>query len=424
MQLLIGAIADDMTGATDLALMLGKQGMSAVQYIGLPEADTIVNDAQAAVVALKSRTIPVDQAVSESLSACDWLLDQGVQQIFFKYCSTFDSTDKGNIGPVAKALMNRLESQITIFCPAFPQNGRTVYMGHLFVGEVLLSDSSMRHHPLTPMRDSNLVSLLGKQVEAPQEVGLIPYSCVEQGAPAIRKCLYRLIDEHCRYAVVDALTDRHLMMIGEACKDLKLITGGSGVALGLPANYNSLGILDTSGGLARLAKIEGGTVVLSGSCSAATRRQVSRMADHHPARFIDPLALADGSLHIKELVEWAASSLKQESVLIYSTTEPNQVATVQSKLGRDQAGHLVEQAFARLAEGLCQSGVKKWIVAGGETSGAVLKALGVKALRIGPEIAPGVPWTTSDEDLSICLALKSGNFGDDDFFQKALEVLP
>ena len=243
-EVLIGAIGDDVTGSTDLALMLSKHGMSVVQTIGLPRAGEVVRDTQAAVVALKSRTAPVGQAVADSLAACDWLLAQGARQIFFKYCSTFDSTEQGNIGPVAEALMDRLGAEITIHCPAFPENGRSVYNGHLFVGEDLLSDSGMRHHPLTPMTDSNLVRFLGRQVRDPKTVALVSYATVERGPAAIRDRLQELADRKCRHAVVDALSDRHLLSIGEACADLRLVTGGSGVAMGLPVNFRRAGLLE------------------------------------------------------------------------------------------------------------------------------------------------------------------------------------
>lgn len=423
MPLLIGAIGDDVTGSTDLALMLSKHGMSVVQFIGLPEAGAAVRDAQAAVVALKSRTAPAEQAVADSLAACDWLLGRGARQVFFKYCSTFDSTEHGNIGPVAEALLERLGAGITIYCPAFPENGRTVYSGHLFVGRDLLSDSGMRHHPLTPMTDANLVRFLGRQVSIPETVGLIDYAVVEQGAAAIKDRLQELSGRRCRHAVVDALSDRHLLSIGEACADLRLVTGGSGVAMGLPVNFRRAGLLEDSMGAAILPKLGGGTAVLAGSCSAATRRQVARMAACCPSVRIDPQELAAGEAVIEAVSRWAAGRIGDGPVLIYSTAEPEQVAAVQTRLGREAAGRLVEEAMAGLARRLRQAGVRHFIVAGGETSGAVLAALKVRALRIGPEIAPGVPWTVSEEEPHLCLALKSGNFGDDDFFEQAIGML-
>lgn len=424
MGLLLGAIGDDMTGSTDLALMLGKQGISVIQYIGIPQQQVEVKDAQAAVVALKSRTTPVEDAVSESLGACEWLLKQGAHQIFFKYCSTFDSTEKGNIGPVAEALLERLDDEITVFCPAFPENARTVYNGHLFVGGDLLSDSSMRDHPLTPMTDPNLVRFLGKQVRHADRVGLVPYGAVEQGPDAVRESLQGLVRNGKRFAVMDAIMDRHLMDIGRACADLKLVTGGSGVAMGLPENFRQAGLLKEGGGLARLPKLEGVAGVLAGSCSLATRRQVKRMSRAQPAMALDPMALAEGRQTVGQILEWAGAHIPEKPVLIYSTAEPEDVAKVQARLGREQAGSLIEDVFAAVAVELRNAGIKKWVVAGGETSGAVLNALGVSALRIGPEIAPGVPWTVSAEEPAMCLALKSGNFGDEDFFEKALSLLP
>jgi uncharacterized protein YgbK (DUF1537 family) len=424
MAILLGAIGDDVTGSTDLALMLSKHGMSVMQFIGLPSPGSVVYEAQAAVVALKSRTAAVEQAVSESLAACDYLLAQGARQIFFKYCSTFDSTEKGNIGPVAEALLKRLGAGFTIYCPAFPENGRTVYNGHLFVGRELLSDSSMRHHPLTPMTDSNLVRFLGRQVRSSETVALIDYATVDRGPAAIRERLQELAGRKCRHVVVDALTNRHLAAIGEACADLKLVTGGSGAAMGLPLNFRRAGLLEDSAGAALLPKLNGGTAVLAGSCSAATRRQVACMATRCPSVCIDPCALAGGKRVIKDIARWAAERIGNGTILIYSTAEPEQVAAVQAQLGREAAGHLIEQAMGELALRLRQAGVRKFIVAGGETSGAVMAALQVRSLRIGPEIAPGVPWTVTEDEPRLCLALKSGNFGDDDFFEKAVRMLP
>ena len=424
MAILLGAIGDDVTGSTDLALMLSKHGMSVVQFIGLPAPGSVVHEAQAAVVALKSRTAAVEQAVSESLAACDWLLAQGARQIFFKYCSTFDSTEKGNIGPVVEALLKRLGAGFAIYCPAFPENGRTVYNGHLFVGRELLSDSGMRHHPLTPMTDSNLVRFLGKQVRKPETVALIDYATVDRGPAAIRERLQELAGRKCRHVVVDALTNQHLVAIGEVCADLKLATGGSGVAMGLPLNFRRAGLLGDSAGPVFLPKLEGGIAVLSGSCSAATRRQVARMKGRCPSVCINPYALAGGERVIEDISLWAAERVGESPVLIYSTAEPEQVAAVQARLGREAAGHLIEQAMGELAVRLRKAGVRNFIVAGGETSGAVMAAFQVRSLRIGPEIAPGVPWTVTEDEPRLCLALKSGNFGDDDFFEKSIRLLP
>ncbi len=425
MEPLLGCIADDITGATDLALMLGRNGMPVVQTIGCPAKDTPWPDEAAAVViALKSRTAPVKAAVADSLAACGWLQAHGVRQIFFKYCSTFDSTPTGNIGPVAAALREATGGGITIFCPAFPVNRRTVYQGHLFVAERLLSESSMRDHPLTPMADADLVRFLGRQLRGEAAVGAIGYAIVEQGAAQIRRELARLERAGVPYVVVDALNDRHLASIGRACADLALVTGGSAVAMGLPGNYRTAGWLPVTEGLVAIDRPPGPAAVLAGSCSVATRGQVAHMAARCPALKVDPLRLADGRQRIEELVAWAAERMTPGPVLVYASATPEEVAAAQRKLGPDRAGRLIEEALAGVARGLWRQGLQQLIVAGGETSGAVLEALNVKALKIGPEIEPGVPWTVSTSPDGLVLALKSGNFGQPDFFIRALEMRP
>jgi len=424
MTLLLGAIGDDFTGSTDLALMLSKNGLPAVQYIGVPSDSTAAAEMPAAVIALKSRTAPVADAISQSLAACRWLLKQGARQIFFKYCSTFDSTEKGNIGPVAEALLNFLGDKVTIVCPAFPANKRTVYQGHLFVGDRLLSESSMRDHPLTPMADANLVRFLGRQLRQPESVGLIAFQTVEKGPAAIQEKLKVLGGQSARFVVADAITEKHLLNIGSACADFKLVTGGSGVALGLPANFRKAGLLRNGSGLAELPKLEGPAAVIAGSCSAATRGQVRYMARTFPACKIDPVSLMQGQQRAETVVLWATAAMAKGPILIYSSDEPEEVANTQKRLGAARAGEMIERAFAEIARRLVAAGVKKLIVAGGETSGAVVAALGVESLYIGPEIEPGVPWTFCKEPETICLALKSGNFGGETFFEKALGMLP
>ena len=424
MAIILGAIGDDFTGSTDLALMLCKNGMPAVQYIGVPSKAAQIANLPAAVVALKTRTAPAADAISQSVAACKWLLSQGTRQIFFKYCSTFDSTEKGNIGPVAEALLDLLEDKITIVCPAFPANARTVYQGHLFVGNRLLSDSSMRHHPLTPMTDADLVRFMGRQVRSSETVRLIPYQIVEQGPAAIQKELANMGRGGLRFAVVDALTDQHLMDIGTASSELKLITGGSGVAMGLPLNFRRAGLLSEDEGLAKIPLVTGSAAVIAGSCSSATLGQVRHMARACPAFKIDPLGMAEGRQTVDEAVAWAKKVLEKGPILIYSSVDPQEVTRVQAQLGPEQAGSLVERVLANIARQLYSEGIRKFIVAGGETSGAVVEALNIKWLRIGPEIEPGVPWTFSEEPTRLCLALKSGNFGGENFFEKALEMLP
>ena len=424
MSILLGAIGDDITGSTDLALMLGQNGMPAIQYIGVPPESTPDPGTPAAVVALKSRTAPPEEAVAQSVAACRWLVGKGARQILFKYCSTFDSTEKGNIGPVAEALLEELGAAITIACPAFPVNGRTIYQGHLFIGDLLLSESGMRHHPLTPMTDANLVRFLGRQVRSADAVGLVSWPVVRLGPAAIRKRLQQISLQGRRFAVLDALSDQDLLYIGEACAELKLITGGSGVAMGLPANFRKAGLLPATDGPAEIPFLQGAAAVLAGSCSAATRKQVQRMAQTHPAFRIDPLDLQEGRPVADRAVAWAVDAMKNGPVLIFSTDDPEAVASAQARFGPEKTGKMVEKALADIARRLRQAGVKKWIVAGGETSGAVVEALGIHSLRIGPEIEPGVPWTFSPAPEVLCLAFKSGNFGSEGFFEKALGMLP
>lgn len=419
--ILLGAIADDFTGATDLCNTLVAHGMRTVQEIGVPKGASPAIDADAVVIALKSRTAPVRQATRQSRQALRWLQAAGAEQIFFKYCSTFDSTDEGNIGPVAESLLAALKSDFTIACPAFPTNGRTVFQGHLFVGRQLLSDTHMRNHPLNPMRDSNLVTVLDRQTRG--AVGLVPYDVVTQGADVIRAAMDALRKDGKRHAIVDAITDQHLIDIGHACRDLALITGGSGVAMGLPDNFRAMGALRATQDAGALARAAGHAAVLAGSCSAATLGQIAHMKARHPAFFVDPLALGDGKDLAAEAVRWAAPKLADGPVLIYASAEPKAVRRAQRKLGREQAGAMIEKAMAKIAKGLVKAGVGRLIVAGGETAGAVVGALGVHALHIGQQIDPGVPWTMSLGEPKLHLALKSGNFGTIDFFTKAFEVL-
>jgi uncharacterized protein YgbK (DUF1537 family) len=417
MPLLLGCIADDFTGATDLANTLVKQGMSAVQVIGVPEGP--LPEADAVIVALKIRTAPVGDAVAQSLAACDALTGAGARQVFWKYCSTFDSTDAGNIGPVGDALLKRLGAGFAIACPAFPTNGRTVYLGHLFVGGALLNESGMENHPLTPMTDPNLVRVLSRQTDG--GVGLVPFGVVEQGAAAIRREMTRLADAGRRWAIVDAVTDAHLMAIGEAVAPHALVTGGSGVAMGLPENFRRAGLLPARSDAASLPPMQGAAAVVAGSCSRATLGQIGLARDHVPVLELDALATPDAAALAAQALGWAEGRLEAaRPVVIAASATPEKVAALQARLGREAAGALVEEAVATIAEGLVARGVGRLVVAGGETSGAVVQRLGVTALRIGPEIDPGVPWTFA-EPKGIHLALKSGNFGARDFFLKAFD---
>jgi uncharacterized protein YgbK (DUF1537 family) len=423
---LLGCIADDFTGATDLANMLVRGGMRTVQTIGVPEQGETI-EADALVVALKSRTIPAADAVAQSLAALDWLRAQGCRQFVFKYCSTFDSTDAGNIGPVTDALLDALSAEgngsaFTIACPAFPENGRTIFRGHLFVGDALLNESGMENHPLTPMRDANLVRVLQRQTQS--KVGLVRYDAVAKGVSAVRQSFDALRNEGVRMAIADAVSDADLHVLGQACAGLALITGGSGIALSLPANFRRAGLLEESADAAQLPRVEGLSAVLAGSASKATNAQVAAWRETRPAFRIDPLAAARGEAVVEKALGFAQMHLdRAEPVLIYATATPDEVKAVQRELGVDRAGHLVESTLASIARGLHERGVRRFVVAGGETSGAVVQALDVRTLRIGAQIDPGVPATATTGAQPLALALKSGNFGTADFFEKALRHL-
>jgi len=418
--MILGVIADDFTGATDVAGMLVRAGMRTVQVIGVPTAP-FPPEADAVVVALKSRTIAPGEAATQSLAALNALRAAGARQVYFKYCSTFDSTPAGNIGPVTDALMAALGTDFTIACPAFPENGRTVFRGHLFVGEQLLSDSGMRDHPLTPMTDANLVRVL--QAQTPRTVGLVRHDTVAGGAQAVRERFDALRGEGVSIAIADAVSNDDLLVLGEACADLPLVTAGSGVALGLPPAYARRGWLVPDAQAAQLDAVGGAAAVLSGSCSQATNRQVADwIASGRPAMRLDPLALAGDVTATEAATQWALARIADGPVLVYATAEPDAVRKAQAELGAARAGELVEQAMGSIATRLVEAGVRRLVVAGGETSGAVVQALGVSLLRIGEQIDPGVPWTqaTGPQGQPLLLALKSGNFGSIDFFAKAL----
>ena len=419
---LLGCIADDFTGATDLASMLVKGGMRTVQVIGAPAATDAAPDADAIVVALKSRTAPPAEAVADSLAALRWLQAAGCRQFFFKYCSTFDSTGRGNIGPVADALIAALGCGFALACPAFPANNRSVYQGHLFVGAALLSESGMEHHPLTPMTDANLVRVLSRQTDG--TVGLVPFATVERGAVAIRDAMTALKEQGRRYAIVDAVSDAHLREIGGAAAAHPLLTGGSGVAMGLPENFRAAGLLTAPGDPAALPSVAGHAAVLAGSCSRATLFQIATARAHVPVLELDPLTTPDAAALARTALDWMDGKLGASPVVIAASAPPEKVAALQRQLGRDAAGALVEHTLAAIAEALVARGVRRLVVAGGETSGAVVTRLGVRSLRIGREIDPGVPWTYAEgSGAPLLLALKSGNFGAPDFFAKAFALL-
>jgi 3-dehydrotetronate 4-kinase len=423
MKLLLGCIADDYTGASDLANTLAKSGLRTAQLIGLPEDDALFPDVEAVVIALKSRSNSPTVAVEESLNALQWLQENGARQFFFKYCSTFDSTTKGNIGPVMDALMRALGSSFIIACPAFPRAGRTVYQGHLFVYNELLSDSSMRNHPTTPMTDSNLVRFLGKQTK--QRIGLIPIATVEQGPETINTAMSELQEAGVRIAIVDAISDHHLMNIGVASKNLELITGGSGAAMGLADNFMAQSGIQSNDTAVKIPSVSGPEAVISGSCSQTTLAQVAKMSQSHPVFRFNAIELAEGRVTSNKILEWASPYLvADQAFLVAASASPELIRKAQEFLGRSEAGELIEKTLAEVARLLVKNGLRRLLVAGGETSGAVVQALGIKGFQIGQEIEPGVPCMVTLSEEPIALTLKSGNFGSEDFFLKALREMP
>jgi uncharacterized protein YgbK (DUF1537 family) len=415
---LLGCIGDDFTGSSDLANTLSKQGMRVTQYCGVPtvDADPAV---EAGVVALKSRSVPAAEAVAQSLAALAWLRAQGCKQFLFKYCSTFDSTPDGNIGPVAEALAAALNARKVVVCPAFPGAGRTLYQGHLFVQDHPLNESGMEHHPLNPMTDSDIRRFLARQTTS--KVGHVAFADVRQGAAIVADALTREDAQGALLIVVDALADEDLMEIGEALDGLPLLTGGSGIAMGLPRNFRRKGLLSGQGG--NWQGVAGKAVVLSGSCSAATRGQIAQhRAVGRPTREITADQAVLGQLDPTELAQWA---MAQEALpLIYSSADPERVRAAQQTHGRDRVAAAIENLFADIARAVVAVGIGRLIVAGGETSGAVVEGLALTALDIGPEIAPGAPALHATLPAGdIALALKSGNFGGPDFFDEADTIL-
>ncbi|MNK80541.1 hypothetical protein D3C87_1002620 [compost metagenome] len=411
----LGVIADDFTGATDIAGFLVENGLSTLQLSGVPEHDGDLPRVDAVVISLKSRSCPAGEAVRDSLAALAWFQARGCPRIYQKYCSTFDSTAAGNIGPVTDALLAALGQDFTLICPALPVNGRTVYQGNLFVGALPLAESGMRHHPITPMQDSNLLRLMEGQAQG--RAGLVPFATIDKGAAAIAGAFEQLAEDGVRYAVVDTLTEQHLLDIATAALHLPLVTGGSGLAIGLA---RQLGSGDLQG--AREAGWPRGSraVVLSGSCSEMTNRQVARYRQHAPALALDVARCLEDADYPAELAQWVLAQPLAPAPLVYATTSPGELARIQESHGQQAASDAVEHCFARLAQLLQGAGVDGFIIAGGETSSRITQALGVKAFHIGPQIAPGVPWVRAI-DAPLSLALKSGNFGDEDFFDKAQE---
>jgi uncharacterized protein YgbK (DUF1537 family) len=417
MSVLIGVIADDFTGASDIANTLAKGGLAAVQFLGLPDAPAPAG-CEAAVVALKSRSIAAADAVAQSLAALDWLKRQGARQFVFKYCSTFDSTPAGNIGPVGEALAHALGVRGVVACPAFPTAGRTVYQGNLFVGDRPLNESGMEKHPLNPMTDSDLRRVLAAQSKEP--VGHVPWRIVAEGGAAIRRALEAEAKNGRRLVIVDAIADADLYAIGEAVAGAPLVTGGSGIALGLPRPFIARG--ETSGRGTAFAKADGPGAILAGSCSRATLGQIEVHRAAHPALFVSVEAVFDGSLTPTDAAAFVTAD-NGHAPLVYSSMPPDEVRAAQERFGRDAVAAKLDAFFAATARAMVDRGIRRLVVAGGETSGAVVSALGLSALAVGPEIDPGVPALSAAGGRPLALALKSGNFGAPDFFVKALAAL-
>ncbi len=423
MTLALGCIADDYTGASDLANMLTRCGLRTVQTIGVPDDALSLPELDAVVVSLKSRSIEASKAVARSREADKWLRARGASHVLFKICSTFDSTDSGNIGPVMDALRADSSDTIVLVTPAFPGTGRTVYQGNLFVGSVPLNESPLKDHPLNPMHDSNLVRVLARQSRS--KVGLIDLATVAKGADAIRARLTELATQGMSAAIVDSVFDPELETIGHVALDHRLSVGASGMGLGLARGLVSSGKVKAASASADQKAIGGPVACLAGSCSQATLLQIAQAEKSMPVLHLDPEKIVAGESEAERALGWARDHLGKGPVLIASSSTPDQVAALQAKHGRDAAGHAIEQTMAAISDGLVAAGVRRLVVAGGETSGAVVDRLDIPAFLVGPEIAAGVPvlrcvgWGKGDA----VLALKSGNFGGPDFFDDAIRLM-
>lgn len=412
----LGVIADDFTGATDIAGFLVANGVTTVQTNGVPSPDFHAK-ADSYVVSLKSRSCPKEEAVRDSLAALHWLQAQGCEQIYFKYCSTFDSTEKGNIGPVTDALMHALGASQTVLCPALPVNGRTVYKGYLFVKDQLIQESGMRNHPVTPMRDSKLSRVMESQSEGKADT--LTIDTLHEGPESVRNFLLCSRKNGYRYVVLDALSQEDLDTAAKAVADMPLVTGGSGLAASLarldPAYRRKIGTA-MSAGRPKVAR----TIILAGSCSEATNRQVASYNNTGDGLKIDKEALVrDRTQYLADVLDWLAVRLDDPfAPLVYATVPPEELERSRDAYPAGVVEEAVEEFFGNLAVKLREMGVRNFITAGGETSGKVVQSLGITAFHIGPQIDPGVPWVKA-VDQEVCLALKSGNFGTDDFFLKA-----
>ncbi len=424
MTLALGCIADDYTGASDLANTLAKNGLRTVQTIGIPADDLPLADIDAVVVSLKIRSVPAPEAVSRAREADRWLRARGAGHVMYKICSTFDSTDEGNIGPVLDALGTDADEAAVLVTPAFPETGRTVYQGYLFVGSVPLNESPLKDHPLNPMRDSNLVRVLARQSSA--SVGLVDLALVARGPEVIRSKLAELGAKSIRGVIADAVFESDLESIGAAALDARVSIGASGLGLGLARGLIAAGrVKRTDAGTSTQASVGGFAACIAGSCSQATLEQISRAEQAMPVLRLETEQLVAGTGEAGRALDWAAARIGSGPILISSSAAPEEVSRLQTLHGRETAGHAIEQSLATIAEGLVDRGVRRLVIAGGETSGAVVDRLGIPAFQLGPEIAPGVPVlrTIGGDQGDMLVALKSGNFGGVDFFTDALELM-
>ena len=420
----LGIIGDDFTGSSDIANNLKKSGMQVSMYAGVPNLlpeETKKEQTDAAVIALKTRTAPIEDAIRESLEALSWLKDCGCEQFIFKYCSTFDSTKEGNIGPVTDAIMEKLNTDFTIACPSFPDAGRTVYFGHMFVNGKPLNESGMENHPLTPMTDHNLVRWLGHQTK--NNVGLVDSQTISEGENSVKDKIENLKKNGYKYAIIDTIKNDDFDIICNAVKNLPLLTGGSGIALGLPKIYKDRGLLSASN--FQIPENNSNAIILSGSCSITTINQINIYKENNPSFYISPDEVINNEDLIEKVLSWIKDN-ETQSPLVYSSSDIKSVSEKQKQYGQELLANKIEKFFELLSKRLVKDNFGTFISAGGETSGAVIKGLGIQELKIGKEISHGIPALWSPESSGnkpVFVTLKSGNFGQDNFFARALKAL-
>ncbi|MBY5393536.1 four-carbon acid sugar kinase family protein [Rhizobium leguminosarum] len=425
MAILLGSIADDYTGASDLANTLTKNGLRTVQTVGIPDPSLALPDVDAVVISLKIRSVPASDAVAAAASAERWLRQRGAGHVLYKICSTFDSTDAGNIGPVTDALSDAAGGGIVLVTPAFPETGRTVYLGHLFVGGQPLNESPLKDHPLNPMCDANLVRVLTRQSR--NAVGLIDLTTIAAGPGAVKARLDAMRTAGVTTVIADAIFERDLETLGEVALETPVSTGASGLGLGLARALVRSGRISSGGATTTdaIRPVGGLSAIVAGSCSKATLHQLDVAERSMPVLRLDPERLLAGPDEIAAAISWAGDRISAGPVVIAASAAPETVSRLQSLHGREASGHAIETATSIIAAELVGRGVRRLVVAGGETSGAAVDRLAIPAFLIGPEIAPGVPVlrTVGNAQGDMLLALKSGNFGGEDFFTAALAMM-